>query len=121
MGGAVGSAIAGVIWGHNIPRKLAEYSDTIDSVAVYNSITNALAYPIGSEERMAINRAYQETMHTLLVVALCVSAPIVILSLVIRNAKLDVEENKVKGRVIGGTVEGKEEGQTQSQSQTQNN
>ncbi|KAJ8068056.1 hypothetical protein OCU04_003633 [Sclerotinia nivalis] len=107
MGGAVGSAIAGVIWGHDIPKKLAEYSTTINSSAVYNSINNALAYPMGTPERIAINRAYQETMHKLLVVALCVSAPIVLLSLVVKNAKLDAGEDKVKGRVIGGTVEEK--------------
>ncbi|CAD6444946.1 1c296539-885c-419b-8c11-1f1b056d9e2f [Sclerotinia trifoliorum] len=109
MGGAVGSAIAGVIWGHDIPKKLAEYSTTINSSAVYNSINNALAYPMGSTERIAINRAYQETMHKLLVVALCVSAPIVFLSLVIKNVKVDAGEDKVKGRVIGGTVEEKQE------------
>ncbi|TGO74045.1 hypothetical protein BELL_0313g00120 [Botrytis elliptica] len=109
MGGAVGSAIAGVIWGQDIPKKLAKYSSTIDSKAVYNSITNALAYPMGTPERIAINRAYQETMQKLLIVALCVSAPIVVLSLVIKNAKLDTGEDRVKGRVIGGTVEKKEE------------
>lgn len=101
MGGAVRSAIAGVIWAHGIPLKLAEFSDTIDSKAVYNSIMNALAYPMGSPERIAIDRAYQETMHKLLVGALCVSAPIAVLALVIRNAKLDEGEDKVKGRVIG--------------------
>lgn len=111
MGGAVGSAIAGVIWGHDIPKKLAEYSTTINSSAVYNSINNALAYPMGTPERIAINRAYQETMHKLLVVALCVSAPIVILSSVIKNARLDAGEDKVKGRVIGGTAEEKQETQ----------
>ncbi|KAM0155394.1 hypothetical protein ACHAPC_005108 [Botrytis cinerea] len=109
MGGAVGSAISGVIWGQDIPKKLAQYSSTIDSKAVYNSITNALAYPMGTPERIAINRAYQETMQKLLIVALCVSAPIVLLSLVIKNAKLDAGEDKVKGRVIGGRVERKEE------------
>ncbi|KAB8291531.1 hypothetical protein EYC80_006333 [Monilinia laxa] len=105
MGGAVGSAIAGVLWGHDIPKKLAEYSTTLDSEAVYNSINNALAYPMGTPERIAINRAYQETMHKLLVVALCVSVPVVFLSLMIKNAKLDAGEDKVKGRVIGGTLE----------------
>ncbi|QSZ29992.1 hypothetical protein DSL72_004510 [Monilinia vaccinii-corymbosi] len=105
MGGAVGSAIAGVIWGHEIPKRLAEYSTTLDGQAVYDSITNALAYPMGTPERIAINRAYQETMHRLLVVALCVSAPIVFLSLFIKNTKLDAGENNVKGRVVGGTVE----------------
>ncbi|ESZ89922.1 hypothetical protein SBOR_9684 [Sclerotinia borealis F-4128] len=106
MGGAVGSAIAGVIWGHEIPKKLAEYSNIIDSQAVYNSINNALAYPMGSEERMAINRAYQETMHKLLLVALCVSAPVVVLSLVVRNDRLGAgKDDNVKGRVIGGKVE----------------
>ncbi|KAA8563982.1 hypothetical protein EYC84_011982 [Monilinia fructicola] len=106
IGGAVGSAIAGVIWGHMIyPRNWLNISTTLDSEAVYNSINNALAYPMGTPERIAINRAYQETMHKLLIVALCVSVPVVFLSLMIKNVKLDAGEDKVKGRVIGGTVE----------------
>lgn len=107
IGGAVGSAIAGAIWGHDIPRKLNAYlppTAQADAQKIFNSITVALGYTNGSPERLAINRAYQETMQTLLIISICVSVPVFLLSLVVKNVRLDGYEEKVKGRVIGGTV-----------------
>lgn len=107
IGGAVGSAIAGAIWGHDIPRKLNAYlplTAQADAQKIYNSINVALEYQTGSPERLAINRAYQETMHTLLIIAICVSVPVFLLSLVVKDVVLDGSEERVKGRVIGGTV-----------------
>jgi hypothetical protein len=107
IGGAVGSAIAGAIWGHDIPRKLNAYlpaAARADAQKIYNSINVALEYQIGSPERLAINRAYQETMRTLLLISICVSVPVILLSLVVKNVVLDGSEERVKGRVIGGTV-----------------
>ncbi|PQE09180.1 siderophore iron transporter mirC protein [Rutstroemia sp. NJR-2017a BBW] len=107
IGGAVGSAIAGAIWGHDIPRKLNAYlpaAAQADAQKIYNSINVALEYQMGSPERLAINKAYQETMRTLLLISICVSVPVVLLSVVVKNVVLDGAEEKVKGRVIGGTV-----------------
>ncbi|KAH7419589.1 siderophore iron transporter-like protein [Cadophora sp. MPI-SDFR-AT-0126] len=108
LGGAVGSAISGAIWSKNIPTKLNQYLPEAvksNATAIYNNINNAVVYAMGSPEREAINRAYQETMHTLLVIAICVTVPIFLLSLLMRNYDLDKMEQGVKGRVIGGTVE----------------
>lgn len=44
---------------------------------------------MGSPERDAINRAYQETMTILLTVAVCIAAPLIPLSLCMGNYKLD--------------------------------
>ncbi|KAK0128273.1 hypothetical protein ONS95_000249 [Cadophora gregata] len=107
LGGAVGSAISGAIWSKNIPVKLNQYlpdATKSNATAIYNNINNAVVYPMGSPEREAINRAYQETMHTLLIIAICVTVPIFLLSLLMRNYNLDKMEQSVKGRVIGGTV-----------------
>jgi hypothetical protein len=76
-----------------------------NATAIYNSIDNALAYPVGMSQRIAIDRAYQETMHILLIIAICVAAPLVPLSLLMKNYRLDTMEQHVKGRVIGGRVE----------------
>lgn len=112
LGGAVGSAISGAIWSKNIPVKLNQYlpeAAKSNATAIYNDINNAVIYPMGSPERDAINRAYQETMHTLLIIAICVTVPIFVLSLLMKNYNLDRMEQGVKGRVIGGTVkEGQE-------------
>lgn len=44
-------------------------------------------------------------MHILLIIAICVAAPLVPLSLLMKNYRLDTMEQHVKGRVIGGRVE----------------
>jgi len=74
-------------------------------MAIYNSIDVATGYRMGNAERIAIDRAYQETMRILLIVAICVAVPLVPLSLVMRDYELDGREQGVKGRVIGGRVE----------------
>lgn len=112
IGGAVGSAISGAVWGNQIPGKLEQYLPAAvrdQAHAIYNSVDVARSYPMGSPERLAIARAYQETMTNLLTIALCISVPCVIASLFMKNYKLDEMEQNVKGRVIGGgTKEGRE-------------
>jgi hypothetical protein len=113
LGGAVGSAISGAVWGKNIPAKLSEYlpvGSKQDAQAIYNSsIDNALKYAVGTPERLAIERAYQETMRILLIIAICVAIPLIPLSFLMKNYKLDTLEQNVKGRVIGGQVESRNE------------
>lgn len=109
IGGAVGSAISGVVWGKNIPTKLREYlpvAQKVNATIIYNDINNALLYPVGSPARDAVNRAYQETMHSLLIIAICVAVPVFLLACVMKNYDLDEIGEQVKGRVIGGRVEG---------------
>lgn len=92
VGGAVGAAISGAIWSANVPTKLQQYlPDTAKGQAttIFGSLFEAQKYPMGSPERLAINRAYQETMHILLIVAVCVAAPLIPLSLMMKNYKLD--------------------------------
>lgn len=112
IGGAVGSAVPGAVWGRNIPEKLREYLPAGakgDATAIYNSITVATSYAVGTPERMAIDRAYQETMRVLLIIAICVVVPLLPLTLLMRNYRLDSMQQGVKGRVIGGRFgEGRE-------------
>ncbi len=93
VGGAAGNAISGAIWTHNIPKKLALYLPLEiqdQAIAIYGNVTLAsTGWPVGSPEREAINRAYQETMHILLIAAVCVAAPLIPLSLLMKNYRLD--------------------------------
>lgn len=105
VGSAVGSAISGAIWSTYIPHKLQQY---LPADVAYEPIFGALTvsadydlYPAGSPARMAINRAYQETMRLLLISALVAAAPILPLTLAMRNYRLDEMEQPVEGRVIG--------------------
>ncbi|KAL4786770.1 siderophore iron transporter mirC [Aspergillus varians] len=92
MGGAVGAAISGAVWTHNIPRKLSLYlPDEYKSEAgeIFGKLTKALSYEMGTPVRVAINRSYQETMNKLLVLALLATLPLIPLSLLMSNYKLD--------------------------------
>jgi len=107
VGGAVGSAISGAMWSTYIPAKLQQYlpaENLADYSTIYGSLLVAAdyaTYPAGSPVRIAINRAYQETMRYLLIGALCCAAPIVPLTFCLKNYKLDQMDQKVVGNVIG--------------------
>lgn len=92
LGGAVGAAISGAVWTHFIPQKLLQYlpNETKSAAAeIFGSLAKALEYPVGSPTRMAINRSYQETMNRLLTLAIIVTLPLIPLSLIMENYKLD--------------------------------
>lgn len=92
LGGAVGAAISGAVWTHSIPTKLLKYlpEETKSAAAeIFGSLAKALEYPVGSPTRIAINRSYQETMNKLLTLAIIATLPLIPLSLVMENYKLD--------------------------------
>lgn len=101
IGGAVGNAISGAVWTNRVPEKLGRYlpAETRDQASlIYGNITLAsTGWAMGTPERTAINRAYQETMHTLLTVAVCASAPLIPLSLLMKNYRLDKHETRADG------------------------
>ncbi|PWY92915.1 siderochrome-iron transporter [Aspergillus heteromorphus CBS 117.55] len=103
MGGAVGAAISGAVWTHHIPRKLQLYLPEefkADAGQIFGKLTKALSYPMGSPARVAINRAYQETMNKLLVLAFIVTIPLIPLSLLMTNYQLDkVSDPQIHGQV----------------------
>ena len=108
IGGAVGAAISGAIWSKYLPHKLALYLPGAakgEAMNIFNSVTVASSYAVGTPERIAINRAYQETMQILLIVAICVAVPLLPLALGMRNYKLDQVDQHVKGLVIGGRID----------------
>lgn len=91
IGGAVGSAISGAVWTANIPAKLQQYlppSAQADAKLIFGNLTLAESYAIGSPERIAINRSYQETMNILLIIAACLAVPLLPLSLMMKNYRL---------------------------------
>lgn len=92
MGGAVGAAVSGAVWTSFIPKKLHQYlppESQGDAQEIFGKLTKALSYPPGSPTRIAINRSYQETMQMLLILAVCVTVPLIPLSLTMKNYKLD--------------------------------
>jgi hypothetical protein len=107
IGGGIGAAISGAVWGKMIPKLLVKYLPEGSkhlSASIFNDLNVASTYPWGGPERDAINRAYQETMHRLLIIACCVAIPVLPLALGMQNIRLDRVEQQVKGRVIGGRI-----------------
>lgn len=109
IGGAVGAAVSGAIWTTYVPQKLQQYlpPDVAPNYATIYSdgvtAANYTLYPTGSPERIAINRAYQETMRYMLIGAICAAVPILPLSLCMKNYKLDQMKQPVEGKVIGSS------------------
>ncbi|KAI2768350.1 hypothetical protein DTO012A8_6451 [Penicillium roqueforti] len=92
MGGAVGAAISGAVWSSAIPNKLLRYlpeESKGQAAEIFGKLTTALSYPMGSPTRIAINRAYQETMNRLLTLAVIATLPLIPLSLLMVDYKLD--------------------------------
>ena len=107
IGGAVGAAISGRVWTSNIPTKLEAYlpdSAKGEAQLIFGSLTKALEYPMGSPERIAINRAYEETIHKLLIIAICLAVPLIPLSLALSNYRLDEVRANPSAERQGGCV-----------------
>ncbi|GAB7336974.1 hypothetical protein MBLNU457_g2396t3 [Dothideomycetes sp. NU457] len=111
IGGGVGAAISGAIWTNGVLPRLHQYlPDDLkhEAKAIYGSIAVAsdmVRFPSGSPGREAIDRAYQETMSRILVVAIIVALPLIPLSLYMKNYRLDQMDHPVVGTVIGGRTE----------------
>lgn len=104
IGGAIGSAISGAVWSYNIQHKLMEYLPQTAKGHVQEIVGSAVfaqTFAMGTPERTAITRAYDETMKTLLIIAVCVCLPMLPMALLMRNFKLDQVDQGVKGTVIG--------------------
>ena len=104
IGGAVGSAISGAIWTANLPAKLALYlpeASKGDAKLIFGNLTLAKGFEPGTPEAIAVSRSFQETMNLLLIASTCLAVPVLPLSLLMRNLKLDQVDQRVKGLVIG--------------------
>lgn len=104
IGGAIGSAISGAVWSYNIEHKLMEYlpeTAKADVKEIVGSAVLAQTFAMGTPERIAIIKAYDETMKILLIIAVCVCIPMFPMALLMKNFKLDQVDQRVKGTVIG--------------------
>lgn len=91
MGGAVGSAVAGAVWSHTMPKKLRLYLPPETQARandIFSELSVALSYPAGTATRAAINRSYQETMDLLMGIGTSVSLVIIPLALAMEPFQL---------------------------------
>lgn len=104
IGGAIGSAISGAVWSYNIQHKLMDYlpeNTKGDVMEIVGSAVFAQTFAMGTLERIAIIKAYDETMKILLIIAVCVCLPMLPMALLMKNFKLDQVDQRVEGTAIG--------------------
>ncbi|EZG67007.1 putative siderochrome-iron transporter [Gregarina niphandrodes] len=71
LGGSVGTTIGGCVWTAVLPMYLRRYLPSdFDVARISEDMTYALSFPKGSVERIAINKAYQNSMSILEYIAL---------------------------------------------------
>ncbi|TFK51951.1 siderochrome-iron transporter [Heliocybe sulcata] len=92
IGSAFGNTISGAIWSNTLPSKLSEYLGPINATLVpsaYNApLTFILSYPVGTPERTAVVRAYNETQRYLAITGVCLAVPLFVAACCLRNPRL---------------------------------
>lgn len=77
IGGAIGNSICGAIWTNTFAAALVRYlpeSALSSLVEIYSSLPVQLSYPIGSAERLAIQKAYGHAQTRMLTAGTCIMA-----------------------------------------------
>ncbi|RKU44741.1 Siderophore transporter [Coniochaeta pulveracea] len=101
IGSAFGNAVSGAIWTQVLPHALEERLASINStlaVSAYGDpFTAAATYPLGTPERTAIISAYQHTQRLLCIAGICLCVPLIAFAFVLRNPKLNDQQNLVEG------------------------
>ncbi|KAH4929166.1 hypothetical protein HBI24_192330 [Parastagonospora nodorum] len=98
FGGAIGPAISGAIWTNVFPSALAHYlpeSAQDQAALIAASLPKQLSYPVGSEERLAIQLAYGYGHTRMLAAGVAFSSLMLIFMLMINNKNIkDVKQTK---------------------------
>ncbi|KAH0523530.1 hypothetical protein TsFJ059_008524 [Trichoderma semiorbis] len=102
IGGAIGSTVAAAVWQAVFPKKLGQYlpeSAQGNLTDIYGSLDVQLSYPMGSPERIAIQKAYGDSQKMMLIAGTAVLSLSVVGTAMWRN--IDVRQHKqVKGTVF---------------------
>ncbi|KIW91342.1 uncharacterized protein Z519_08238 [Cladophialophora bantiana CBS 173.52] len=101
VGGAIGLTIASAIWQDTFPKKLADYlpaKDLPNLLLIYTDLSTQLSYPMGSDTRLAIQRAYADAQKMLLTAGTAVWVAGVIGVLMWRNINV-IGIQQTKGHV----------------------
>lgn len=102
IGGAIGSSVAGAIWGGTFTEDLARFlpaESVADAPLIAGNLTMQLSYPIGSPTRIGIQNAYGNSQRIMLISATAITVlgfPAVAIWRAIDTRK----RKQVKGRVL---------------------
>jgi hypothetical protein len=102
IGGAIGSSVAGAIWGGTFTEDLARFlppESVADASLIAGNLTMQLSYPIGDPTRIGIQNAYGNSQRIMLISATAVTVlgfPAIAIWQAIDTRK----RKQVKGRVL---------------------
>ncbi|RDW65673.1 putative siderochrome-iron transporter Sit1 [Aspergillus mulundensis] len=96
IGSAVGGSISGAIWSQTLPSKLTDRlngNSTLAAEIYADPFTFALGNPVGTPDRDAVVAAYMDTQRLLCITGLCLTVPLIVFALCIRNPKLNGKQS----------------------------
>lgn len=72
IGSTVGYTVASAIWTGTFKKNIAKYTPAGTPVdQIYGDIYSQLGYPVGSPERIGIQRAYGDSQRIMLITSVC--------------------------------------------------
>ena len=101
LGSAVGASVSGAIWTNTLPQKLREYlpDETKDQWSdIYESLDIQLSFPVGSDTRLAIQKAYAYSQRNMMIAGTAVMVLSIGWVLMMRNIK--IKDNKNVSQVL---------------------
>ena len=102
VGGAIGSTVSTAIWTGTFRNNLLRFlppSEHANIDPIYAGLSAQLSYPVGSPERLGIQKAYGESVKWQLTAAVAVLSHMIPCVLVWRNYQLR-DHRQVKGTVV---------------------
>ena len=101
IGGAIGSSVAGAVWGGTFTSDLARWlpeETRVNATIIAADITTQLSYPLGDPTRIGIQNAYGNSQRLMLITSICMLSLGLICTIFIRD--INLKHNKqVVGRV----------------------
>ncbi|PWN48195.1 putative siderophore iron transporter mirC [Violaceomyces palustris] len=105
IGGACGNAVVGAVQTNVFPEYLAKYLPDVDAATRATIAASpygaALTYPMGSPIREGLILAYNDYVHKLLIISISLSVVPIILTLLIKDRKLNDKQNCVSDELAG--------------------
>lgn len=102
VGGAIGSTVSTAIWTGTFRNNLLRFlppSETANVDKIYSDLSAQLSYPVGSPERLGVQKAYGESQKWQLTATVAVCSLMIPCVMMWRNYQLK-DHGQVKGTVV---------------------
>ncbi|KAE8330077.1 major facilitator superfamily domain-containing protein [Aspergillus sergii] len=97
IGSAIGGTISGAVWRQRMGKELTKHlggaNETLTDLAFAKPFDFIVSYPVGTPEREAVILAYKEVQRILCITGICLTVPLIIFSLCIRNPRLTKDQS----------------------------